>query len=143
MLGVPFPRQCLKGVGLFGKNGTFDRLPVQAGINSGGKTFFRLVAPLAGILDADQGICAEGEKFFLASEAIFQPPPFPSGRGDKKEQSAAVIEFIRRFFGFGVFDGKVGQRHGVRPPSFLGGTTLPLWDHSVEIKAYQGIFVLG
>jgi hypothetical protein len=60
------------------------RLAVRAGVDAVGQQLARLIAVVAGVLQAHLGANAEGHPLLLAVESVLQPPPLAAGRGNSR-----------------------------------------------------------
>jgi hypothetical protein len=80
-----------------------------AGINAGGNPLLGFFALLAGILYGYGRIRPYRKKFFLAVNAIFEPPELTSSGRDKQKKPSTIKEFIRLALWFSAPDFHVAQ----------------------------------
>lgn len=83
----------------------------MARIDAVGQLLACAVATFAGILQADVGVGAQEEQFFLSLEALLQAPPLTPAWGNKDEQSTLIKELRRLRAGLGIADSGVSEGH--------------------------------
>ncbi len=107
----PFPGDHLKAVLHTQDTGQFAGLFDMAGVIALKKLFPGLVAPLAGLFEADFGVYSHGNAFFLAQQGVAKTPPFAAIGANLQVQAILVKEFVGPFTGGRVGDLFVVQLH--------------------------------